>query len=284
MGTLSVDKLLKTSTGAAEFTLPATDGSAGQVWQTDGSGQISVAALAADTVTATQIAADAVGSSEIAANAVGTSEIAANAVTLAEMAGLTRGSVIVGDASGDPSALTKGTADQVLTSDGTDLSWADAAGGGLTVGDQWRLTTNFSGTTNPITSNLERVDTPEQATLGSAMTESSGVFTFPETGYYLITAAMCGGIQNATERSHGINISVTINNSTWANVANATANGFDSNDETTYSARCRLIVDVTYKANVKVRFYGTTVNGSSVFRGSSTDNLTFFTFLRLADT
>ena len=27
---------MKTSTGAAEFTLPATDGTAGQVWQTDG--------------------------------------------------------------------------------------------------------------------------------------------------------------------------------------------------------------------------------------------------------
>ena len=67
MGTLSVDKILKTSTGAAEFTLPATDGTAGQVWQTDGSGQISVAALAADTVTATQIAADAVGVSELSA-------------------------------------------------------------------------------------------------------------------------------------------------------------------------------------------------------------------------
>ena len=129
MGTLSVDKLVKTSAGAAEFTLPATDGTAGQVWQTDGSGQISVAALAADTVTATQIAADAVTASEIAAGAVGTSEIAANAVTLAEMAGLARGKLIYGDASGDPAALTVGTADQVLTSDGTDVSWSDSVGG-----------------------------------------------------------------------------------------------------------------------------------------------------------
>ena len=70
MGTLSVDKLVKTSAGAAEFTLPATDGTAGQVWQTDGSGQISVAALAADTVTATQIAADAVGTDQLANDVV----------------------------------------------------------------------------------------------------------------------------------------------------------------------------------------------------------------------
>ena len=67
MGTLNVDKLAKTSTGAAEFTLPAADGTAGQVMQTDGSGQLSIAALAADTVTATQIATDAVGVAELSA-------------------------------------------------------------------------------------------------------------------------------------------------------------------------------------------------------------------------
>ena len=55
--------------------------------------------------------------------------IADNAVSLAKMAGLVRGKLIVGDASGDPSALTVGTVDQVLTSDGTDASWADLSGG-----------------------------------------------------------------------------------------------------------------------------------------------------------
>ena len=81
MGTLSVDKILKTSTGAAEFTLPATDGAAGTVLQTDGSGQLSVA-----TVGSSGIATDAVGSSQIAANAVTASEIAATTITPAQMA------------------------------------------------------------------------------------------------------------------------------------------------------------------------------------------------------
>ena len=35
-------------------------------------------------------------------------------------------------------------------------------------------------------SNLERVDTSGQGTIGSAMTVSSGVFTFPATGIYKI--------------------------------------------------------------------------------------------------
>jgi hypothetical protein len=46
MGTLSVDKLMKTSTGAAEFTLPATDGTASQAMITDGAGQLSFATVA----------------------------------------------------------------------------------------------------------------------------------------------------------------------------------------------------------------------------------------------
>ena len=75
-----------------------------------------------DIIGAAQLATDSVTADAIAANAVDTSEIAANAVTLAEMAGLARGKLIVGDASGDPSALATGTAGQFLTTDGTDTS------------------------------------------------------------------------------------------------------------------------------------------------------------------
>ena len=87
MGTLSVDKILKTSTGAATFTLPATDGSAGNVMQTDGSGQLSVAALAADTVTATQIAATSITNTEINASAaIAQSKLATLVITDSEIA------------------------------------------------------------------------------------------------------------------------------------------------------------------------------------------------------
>ena len=64
---------------------------------------------------------------------IATAEIADNQVTLAKMAGLARGKIIYGDASGDPAALTAGNANEVLTSDGTDISWA-AAGGGISAG------------------------------------------------------------------------------------------------------------------------------------------------------
>ena len=54
--------------------------------------------------------------------------IADNAVTLAKMAGLTRGSIILGDASGDPSALAKGAASTFLQSDGTDTAYVAMSG------------------------------------------------------------------------------------------------------------------------------------------------------------
>ena len=95
MGTLSVDKLLRTSTGASEFTLPATDGTVGQVMQTDGAGQLSFATISSDptmggdlsgAASNAQIVANAVDSNEIAANAVTTTEIEDDAVTIAKLA------------------------------------------------------------------------------------------------------------------------------------------------------------------------------------------------------
>ena len=48
MGTLSVDKLMKTSQGAAEFTLPAADGTVNQVMKTDGAGQLGFTTVSTD--------------------------------------------------------------------------------------------------------------------------------------------------------------------------------------------------------------------------------------------
>ena len=45
------------------------------------------------------------------------------------MAGIARGKIIVGDSSGNPSVLALGSDTYVLTSDGSDVVWAAAAGG-----------------------------------------------------------------------------------------------------------------------------------------------------------
>ena len=64
---------------------------------------------------------------EINQGTVGTLELRDAAVTLAKMAGIVRGSVIVGDASGDP-AVVNGTSGQVLTTNASeDAVWATPA-------------------------------------------------------------------------------------------------------------------------------------------------------------
>ena len=78
------------------------------------------------------LADNAADSDEIAAGAIDTAHIADNQVTLAKMAGITRGSIIYGDASGNPAALAKGTETYVLTAGADDISWAAAAAGGAT--------------------------------------------------------------------------------------------------------------------------------------------------------
>ena len=81
---------------------------------------------------------------------IDTAHIADNQITLAKMAGLARGKIIVGDASGDPSVLAPGTNGQVLASDGTDLAFADIsvsslAADNLSAGDAAILLTTSSG-------------------------------------------------------------------------------------------------------------------------------------------
>jgi len=82
------------------------------------------------------------------------------------------------------------TADQFLKTDGSGNLSFDAAGG-ITEIDQWRLNSNFSGSGgssyNLINNYWERADTDGFTKLGTGLTESSGVFTFPSTGRYLFT-------------------------------------------------------------------------------------------------
>ncbi len=108
-------------------------------------------------------------SSDATIAAGGALTIADNAVSLAKMAGLARGKIIIGDASGDPSALTLGSAGQLLVSDGDDLLYRTLGGdaslgadGTLTIAanavEGSMLNSNVAGSGLDYTSNELRVD------------------------------------------------------------------------------------------------------------------------------
>jgi hypothetical protein len=66
--------------------------------------------------------------------AVSTTAISSTPEELNKLDALSRGSIVYGNASGATTVLTKGTAAQVLTSDGTDLTWEDVPEGGISMG------------------------------------------------------------------------------------------------------------------------------------------------------
>jgi len=61
---------------------------------------------------------------------IGATALTATGTEINQLSAITRGSILYGNASGVTSRLAKGAADTVLTSDGTDISWAAAGGGG----------------------------------------------------------------------------------------------------------------------------------------------------------
>jgi hypothetical protein len=146
--------------------------------------------------------------------------------------------------------------------------------------DQWRLTTAFSGGGGDITSNLERNDTSGYSGIGTGMTESSGIFTFPTTGIYLVTAQ---GYWSASVSITYASIITrfTINNSTYLDQSLV----YDSISSSSFHCATFTlsILDVTDTANCKVKFVKDT-SGNINLGGSTSNTQTGFTFIRLGDT
>ena len=91
-------------------------------------GTIAAADIASDAVTTAKILNANVTTPKLADSSVATAKIADDAVTTAKMASLARGAILVGDASGNPSALALGSNGLVLKSDGSDLVFAADSG------------------------------------------------------------------------------------------------------------------------------------------------------------
>ena len=96
--------------------------------------QVTALGLPTDVIEESKIADDGIDSEHYNDGSIDTAHIADDQVTLAKMAGLARGKIIYGDASGNPAALTVGSNGQTIVSDGTDISWGDASAGATGAG------------------------------------------------------------------------------------------------------------------------------------------------------
>ena len=193
----------------------------------------------------------------------------------------TAGNNIINESS---DTITIGASGDTTNIVGTLQNNGSALASGITMADQWRLTADKTDVDNGsiFDSNLERIDTSGQGTIGTAMSESSGVFSFPSTGIYWVHANITYK-KNAARRYVGINMRVTTNNSSYAELTESYSeiNPPDSNDAYA-NVTTTSYIDVTDTSNVKVRFNGLTPATVTAI-GNTARNLTTFTFIRLGD-
>jgi hypothetical protein len=156
---------------------------------------------------------------------------------------------------------------------------------GITEADQWRVTSDSSvGTdvTYNITANWERADTDGFGKLGTGVTESSGVFSFPSTGYWEVTFK-ANIIVTSDARYVWGRINSTTNNSTY----DVASSGYSSANITSSSwytdTTSTFLFDVTDTSTHKIKLTVSSISGGTL-NGDSNNNITYVTFIKLGET
>ena len=175
---------------------------------------------------------------------------------------------------------TDPSADKFLKTDGSgNLSFADA-GGGITEADMWRISANTSGATGVFTSNWERADSYGFSHLGTGMTESSGVFTFPSTGFWRVS--FHGNLGGKAIEYAGLLISATTDGTNYnhyvKNYANASSSGYE------LSVFVDALFDITNTSTHKIRFEQQQASSGGTWSGDTNMQRIGATFIRLGDT
>jgi hypothetical protein len=178
------------------------------------------------------------------------------------------------------------TTGQYMQNDGSGgLSWVAAPTDtqGVTHSSIWRLNTTFSNSAAVINANLEAVDAPVGfGSIGAAMTEASGVFTFPVTGIWLIQGHFYYWQNGNGTGAFGTGfLNTTIDDSAYAEAASCRTSDYYS----AYgSMTVQYIFDVTSTANCKCSFQVTQGLAAAQIIGDTSVNKTYFTFTKLGDT
>ena len=145
--------------------------------------------------------------------------------------------------------------------------------GGITDADYWNFGNNQSisaTTTTTISGHWNRQTAYGGAggELGSGLTESSGVFTFPSTGIYYVNAWF-RLLRDGDSRYNNLALQVTLNNSSYSDLSFGSAFIKQvSGGSSTAQVNTQALIDVTDTSNVKMRFslytdQAITINGAA---------------------
>jgi hypothetical protein len=156
---------------------------------------------------------------------------------------------------------------------------------GITMADSWRITAAVTfSTQQTIDSNWERNDSSGTGTIGSAMTQSSGIFTFPSTGIYQVIAN-ASFYRNGNDRYIEMHIQHSSNGGGSFNIMARNQGSINDQSANTFDNVTVIAhLDITNTSNDQVRFR-IEAPADTVMNGSTSQNEgQSFTFVRLGDT
>ena len=176
-----------------------------------------------------------------------------------------------------------GSSGQAMVTDGSGAfsfaSMPTPSVAGITMMDQWRITNDNNKTNDQtIDSNWERTDTLF-AQIGTGVSESSGIFTFPQTGIYLL---MGQSQMNGSASYAGIRIAASSNSGgSYSSLSEgyqnmSTVGGY-------HHVTVHAIVDITDASTFRVRLEAVN-NASTQYSGSTNYFRNGLTFIRIGDT
>lgn len=161
---------------------------------------------------------------------------------------------------------------------------SDASSGLITEIDQWCLTSSYShsgsGASDVLTANWSQFSADSFTEKGTGVTESSGIFSFPSTGYYEINYSMM--ISTTSNNSYfGGQIQATTNNSAY-NTRGYTLTG-SAGAGYYVSVMSDFIFRVVDITNYKVRFIAQAAGSASFLGGGTSDLRTSVRFKKIGD-
>jgi len=157
---------------------------------------------------------------------------------------------------------------------------------GITEYDQWRLTTDTSFSNNNVigTASVSRVNTDgfEKIGTGVSLDTSTGYWSFPSTGFYIIRWHFIAMRTDNSASYMGVQLRHSTDaGSSWSGAGSSRTSG--ATDDNAFGCG-EFMCKITDTTNHLIQFRFQTTSGSGTkLVGASSSNFTYFTFQKIKD-